>query len=65
MSHSTTGDDDDRAVPHGEAPGDDARQNAQMLIMSKGGPERVAIYRDANTDEWIEAPAEDVVEVRQ
>jgi hypothetical protein len=55
-------DDDHHAVPHGEAPGDHAREQASVLVMRERGPPRVAVYDDARTDEWIEADADAAVE---
>lgn len=56
-------DDIRNPVPQGEAPGDDARAEASVLVMSKRGPTKLAVYEDADTDRWIEAHADSVVEV--
>lgn len=58
-------DDDRHSVPHGEAPGDHAREQAKFLVMRERGPTRVAVYDDAKTDEWVEADAQTAVEVQR
>lgn len=65
MSIQVSGDDDDRHVDFGDAPGDEARAEASMLVMQKYGPPKLAVYVDSNTDEWVECAEDVAVEVRR
>jgi len=53
------------SVPHGDAPGDDAREQATTMVVKRGDdPIRVRISAgDADGDQWIAAHADATVEV--
>jgi len=59
-----TDDEFARAVPHGEAPGDDARAQTTTMVVKRGDdPIRVRISDGGAESRWIAAHADATVEV--